>query len=747
MRQRSGHTRLLAVVLVLALTCMVPGVAAGTAEVTEPGERDSSAGRSVGVSEPSECWVKAREALVKLGVDRVVPADLAPQADNDIPGDPITGVSDLPYPVIHGSLDSATDVWDVYSVTAYPGEQIVFYVDTDPDHTGVATLDVVTRIWGSSATTVSDVWLSSRNLGGPGEPEWVCYTVPDGAPTTYYVGAAAAAGSGPVDYLWGVTSRSDGNVPGVTLPDSGFSDDVRSDGDMDDVYAIHLGQGETLTFDLTVAGTEPVDVYLFAPGTTDTWTAIWEDHDFGTTVNLTYMPDPGMEGVFYIDVFALSGSADYTVTWSTAGGNVPGAPLPTSSFAKLFPGGYTVYYQDLRAGEVFQFSATDPADSLQVWLLGPDTIDISDPSLAGDASPANPKQFYYQVPEGGEGRYYILVESSGASNSVVTWYRTTVPARLSGVDRYDTAALTSKRDFNAGADTVVIASGENFPDALSASALAGAYDAPILLVHKTSLPAYTRNEIVRLGASRCIIVGGTSVVSDGVKTAIDAIPGMQTPSRIAGADRYETSAKVAEAVFTKCGWVDWIGISALARGDDYADALALSPIAWAAKMPVFLTRTTSLPASVEARINRVDPAPGADVLPVYGMAFAGGTPAISDSVLNYVHDDLEISCMRYSGANRYETAAVIAQWIVGSPWLSYECVGLATGTNYPDALGGGAGMGKRGGILLMTEPTRFTTVTRDLLLSHWSETREAQVFGSPSAVNNTVFSGLASLYD
>ncbi len=747
MRPRKGLARVIALVAAVALIASTPMVASGTAATTEPDGRAVVGRRTGNAPEPSECWTNARDAVSKLRATQIAPSDLSLLADNDIPGDPLTAASDMPYPVIYGSLNSVTDVWDVYSLTAYPGEQIVFYADTDPLNTGVETLDVSLMLWGAGATTVSDPGITLRNLGGPGESEWVCYTVPEGAPTTYYVGAHALAGSGSVDYRWGVTSRADGNVPGVALPDSGFTDSVHSDRDMDDVFAVHLGQGELLTFELTVTSGDPLRVYLYPPGTDDVWAGANEYYGTGTTVNFTYMPDPGLEGIFYIDVYAFDSFADYTVTWSATGENVPGAPLPASSFSTLFPDGYTVYYQDLRAGEVFDFSATNVGTGLQIWLLGPQTTDIADAALTGDASSANPKQFAYTVPEGGEGRYYILVESSGANNSTVAWSRTTIAARLSGLDRYDTAARTSKRDFNHGANTVVIASGENFPDALSAAGLAGAYDAPILLVRKTSLPAYTRNEIIRLGASRCIIVGGTSVVGDGVKGALDAIPGMSTPTRIAGADRYETSAKVADEIFTKCGWSDWVGIAGLARGDNYADALALSPIAWAAKIPVFLTRTASLPPAVEDRIDRVTPAPSANPLYVSGIAFAGGTPAISSDVYDHVHDDLMLGCARYAGATRYETAVAIAQWIVGSPWLSYECVGLATGTNYPDALGGGVGMAKRGGILLMTEPNRFTTATRTELLAHASETREAQVFGSTSAVDATVYSGYAALYD
>jgi len=55
---------------------------------------------------------------------------------------------------------------------------------------------------------------------------------------------------------------------------------------------------------------------------------------------------------------------------------------------------------------------------------------------------------------------------------------------IAGANRYATAVAVSKKAFPAGADAVVIATGENWPDALGGSALAGALGGPILLTRR-----------------------------------------------------------------------------------------------------------------------------------------------------------------------------------------------------------------------------------------------------------------------
>lgn len=750
------RSRVLTAMVIFALVLAIPAVPAGAVE--RQGDR-GSADRMSGLSDKR---ADMREMLEASGIERPEPGEVsALAADDDIPGVPVETGSQLPWPILFEDLDAATDPWDVYRVTAYPGDQISFYADPNPLGAPTPTLDIGVALWDASATGV--VWPPSGALQadpldgiawGPDTPVWICYTVPEGAPsTTYYVGVYAFAGSGPVDYQWGVTSRADGNIPGVALPPSGHRGVVDFIDDQEDVYAVNLGEGQKLEVTVSVVSGANVDFALYGPGTADVWGATPEV-DFitaGPTNNLSYTVDPGESGVYYIDVYG-GFSSYYTLDWEVSGVNVPGPPLPASGTTVSLSDGSNVGHVDLRAGETFSVSVPDPDGDLTVSLFAPAATDVgADPDLVTSVVAANPKVVTYTVPQGKGGRYYVNVENNTLAplDRAITWSRKTNPVRLAGTGRYDTAVLVSQRDFFGGADTVVIASGEGFADALSAAGLAGAYDAPVLLVPKATLPAAVRAEIVRLGATRAIVVGGTAVVTDAVKNAIDAIPGMTTPRRIAGSNRYDTSALVADAVFTKCGWTDWRGMAAMARGDAFADALALAPLSWAAKMPILLTATNSLPVPIDARL----PSAGPTELPIFGVLFAGGTSAISNAVYSYVDKmvvDLNtgetIEVYRLAGTSRYETASKIAAYSADTGLLSYASVGIATGANFPDALGGGAGIAKSGGVLLMTEPNRLTGFAASALSANKTKTHEVQVFGGTGAVGVTAFNAIKGMY-
>ena len=117
--------------------------------------------------------------------------------------------------------------------------------------------------------------------------------------------------------------------------------------------------------------------------------------------------------------------------------------------------------------------------------------------------------------------------------------------RLSGATRYDTMSSIVSAGFSQ-ASTVVIASGENFPDSLSAAALAGSLDAPVLLTAGGALSEQTAAQIKMLGASKAIVLGGTAAISDDVTDELAAL-GLSV-RRVAGATRQDTAAAVAREV-------------------------------------------------------------------------------------------------------------------------------------------------------------------------------------------------------
>ena len=93
--------------------------------------------------------------------------------------------------------------------------------------------------------------------------------------------------------------------------------------------------------------------------------------------------------------------------------------------------------------------------------------------------------------------------------------------RLYGNTRYTTMQKVVQEGWDNGScETVIVATGQAFPDALSAAALAGIYNCPVVLSTVSYLDQTTRDEIIRLGAQHVIIIGSTSAVSEATENAI-----------------------------------------------------------------------------------------------------------------------------------------------------------------------------------------------------------------------------------
>src|SRR5690554_5642001 len=117
-------------------------------------------------------------------------------------------------------------------------------------------------------------------------------------------------------------------------------------------------------------------------------------------------------------------------------------------------------------------------------------------------------------------------------------------ARLSGGDRFATSSAISRHAHPDGADTVYLATGLDFPDALSAATAVAADDASLLLVTGNDLPPPVATELQRLNPRRIYLLGGTAAVGQAVHDRVKALTGL-TPQRLAGTDRYATSAAIS----------------------------------------------------------------------------------------------------------------------------------------------------------------------------------------------------------
>ncbi|MCV0377497.1 S8 family serine peptidase [Microbacterium sp.] len=216
----------------------------------------------------------------------------------------------------------------------------------------------------------------------------------------------------------------------------------------------------------------------------------------------------------------------------------------------------------------------------------------------------------------------VLGGPSAIADRVVTdlrAYTAGTVSRVWGADRYATAAAISAATFTSSS-VAYVATGENFPDALGAGAVAAARKAPLLLVRAGGIPAETTAELARLKPSTIVIVGSTGAVSNGVAAALAA---HGTVTRISGADRYASTAALSAASFPANG----PGTVYVATGKVFPDGLTAGPIAGLRNGPLLLVPGTSLPSSVAAELRRLDPT---------NVVIVGGPEAITDSVRNQI---------------------------------------------------------------------------------------------------------------
>ena len=292
--------------------------------------------------------------------------------------------------------------------------------------------------------------------------------------------------------------------------------------------------------------------------------------------------------------------------------------------------------------------------------------------------------------------------------------------RVSGDTRYDTMASLAGRGNWAVGGSVILASGANYPDALAASSLAGGLDAPILLTDPSALSDAAKSRLESLCPSRVFIVGGSAAVSPDVERQVKELLGSGCAVfRVAGQTRYETSLVAAEINPKSSDTV------IVATGGNYADALSVSPYAFASGSPVLLCDSSSglTGAAVESIRSGG-----------YSKAvIVGGTAAVPASVEGQLRSAGIGDVTRLSGATRFETSSMIADFELGSGLgFSIDGVLLTTGMNFPDALSAGPLAGRSHSPLLLIDPG--ASHVSSYLSKYKGTVRSATVVGGTSAV-------------
>lgn len=408
------------------------------------------------------------------------------------------------------------------------------------------------------------------------------------------------------------------------------------------------------------------------------------------------------------------------------------------------------------------FVRPDAHGHAQIWRSGSNDahlvqitsnpVDHSNPTWAPDQS-ATPVIAF------NEGDKVFTAPSDGSNPSApATTGMTGTPAyqstnadtlfRVAGANRFGTAVATSRMEWSdAGSTThdgrqparaVVLTRSDTFADALAGAPLATEKQGPLLLTPVGSLNPETASEIKRVfgrTGGTVYILGGTDAISASVETAVQKLGGPGAPYgtvRLQGKNRYATAVAIAKAINPQPNFIF------VTTGLNFPDALAAGAAAGSLNSPgvvgephnaavVLLSADYALPAETKAFIdnnqaNQVH-------AELWGIGAQGGGALAN----RYFEREL-------FGANRYETAdAVAATFFSGTAergFVGATVTGIATGTNWPDALAGGALMGTLDGPLLLSQPAGVIPETATFLSAESGAYSQALVFGSADVVSD-----------
>lgn len=245
---------------------------------------------------------------------------------------------------------------------------------------------------------------------------------------------------------------------------------------------------------------------------------------------------------------------------------------------------------------------------------------------------------------------------------------------IEGNDRYETAIKLSQSKFDK-ADTVVIVNGNSLADGLTATPLATYKKSPILLTNGHNLSKETKYEIKRLGAKNVIIAGGNISVKDNIETELKSI-GISKIERLGGANRYDTSLKIAKYIDEKCFDIKDVVITG---GSGEADALSISSISASKKMPIILSQKQDINDSTYNWLKSEQ---------LEDAYIIGGKNSVDDKVLEKVDKITakDIKNNRIAGKDRYETNAKVLERFYGK---DLDTAYVAKGKELIDALSTG----------------------------------------------------------
>lgn len=289
-----------------------------------------------------------------------------------------------------------------------------------------------------------------------------------------------------------------------------------------------------------------------------------------------------------------------------------------------------------------------------------------------------------------------------------------VPTRIAGKNRYESAAQISREQFT-NAKKVIVVNSQKYADALSATTLSdGRYS--ILYTEKDTLPTATRNEIQRLNPIEVYLLGGKQSISDGIENILKKYANKVT--RIAGKDRYETSAKVA-AMSNKKNIV-------IASGENFSDPLYASSYAYSNNAKILLSSGKTLSRETRDYLLR-------NKSKIGNVTVVGGGKSISSSTVRYIQSVTGKNVGRISGRNRYEGSVKVANS------MNKSRVFIASGEDFADALAISPLAQKLNAPILLSAKGKLDTSVIAFLNNFKNSIKDVFIVGGYRTIDNNVY--------
>ncbi|WP_303859434.1 cell wall-binding repeat-containing protein [Senegalimassilia anaerobia] len=317
--------------------------------------------------------------------------------------------------------------------------------------------------------------------------------------------------------------------------------------------------------------------------------------------------------------------------------------------------------------------------------------------------------------------------------------------RLAGEDAVQTASIIASEAFG-DSTWAILARDDDFADAMSATGLAGALNAPIVLTDRHGLSSEAATTLSELGVENVYIIGGQGAMPGAFESQLRAI-GVSHAERIFGNEAYDTLAVCADRIAKLDNACDYAIVT---YGQNFQDALSMSSFAYKYHVPIFLQTYGSNSSYRHLTDDALAMLNGTGAYAQAKVFVAGGAGAVSQDSAEHALDGGLHGGQRLWGDSGYDTSEAIAEFMTDQHLLSAGTICLASGALKPggsDALAGAALAGKAGGVMLLTngnadiESTDTTTVD-GFLTANASVAENVFILGGtyvmPTALKNTI---------